>query len=151
MPKYMETFAMSGQSEPYQIRDKEAARAYDLNVKAINHRGFSTEAPENTIPAYIMSKNKGFTYVEADVSFTSDGVAVLLHDATIDRTSDGTGNISSMTYEYALQYDFGSWFSAEYAGVKIPTFTEFVTLCKRLGLHPYIELKSNGSYTQSRR
>lgn len=122
---------------------------YDLNVKAINHRGYSVEAPENTIPAYIMSKRKGFTYVECDVSFTSDGVAVLLHDATIDRTSDGTGNISSVTYEQALQYDFGSWFSSDYTGVKIPTFTEFIVLCKRLGLHPYIELKSNGSYTQS--
>lgn len=122
---------------------------YDLNVKAINHRGYSAESPENTIPAYIMSKQKGFTYVECDVSFTSDGVAVLLHDATIDRTSNGSGNISNMTYEQVLQYDFGSWFSPDYAGVKIPTFTEFVVLCKRLGLHPYIELKSNGSYTQA--
>ena len=150
MAKYMETFAAEGMSEPYVIRDKEAARInYDLNVKAVNHRGFSAESPENTIPAYIMSKKKGFTYVECDVSFTSDGVAVLLHDATIDRTSNGSGNISSMTYDQVLQYDFGSWFSSEYAGVKIPTFTEFITLCKRLGLHPYIELKSNGSYTQS--
>ena len=122
---------------------------YDLNVKAVNHRGYSAESPENTIPAYIMSKRKGFTYVECDVSFTSDGVAVLLHDATIDRTSDGSGDISSMSYAQVLQYDFGSWFSAEYAGVKIPTFTEFIVLCKRLGLHPYIELKSNGSYTQA--
>lgn len=122
---------------------------YDLNVKAVNHRGYSTGAPENTIPAYIMSKQKGFTYVECDVSFTSDGVAVLLHDATIDRTSNGSGNISNMTYEQVLQYDFGSWLSSEYEGVKIPTFMEFIILCKRLGLHPYIELKSNGSYTQA--
>lgn len=122
---------------------------YDLNVKAVNHRGYSAEAPENTIPAYIMSKNKGFTYVECDVAFTSDGVAVLLHDATIDRTSNGTGNISSMTYEEVLSYDFGSWFSSEYAGTKIPTFTEFIILCKNLGLHPYIELKSTDSYTQA--
>lgn len=122
---------------------------YDLNVKAINHRGYSAESPENTIPAYIMSKQKGFTYVECDVSFTSDGVAVLLHDATIDRTSNGSGSISKMTYAKALTYDFGSWFSADFAGVKIPTFTEFIMTCKGLGLHPYIELKSNGSYTQA--
>lgn len=122
---------------------------YDLNVKAINHRGYSSESPENTIPAYIMSKQKGFTYVECDVSFTSDGVAVLLHDATIDRTSNGSGSISNMTYAKALSYDFGSWFSDEFAGVKIPTFTEFIMTCKGLGLHPYIELKSNGSYTQA--
>lgn len=121
---------------------------YDLNVKAINHRGYSYEAPENTIPAYIMSKHKGFTYVEGDVSFTEDNVAVLLHDATIDRTSDGSGNITTLKYQEVLQYDFGSWFSEEYKGVKIPTFIEWITLCKNLGLHPYIELKSAGGYTQ---
>lgn len=122
---------------------------YDLNVKAVNHRGYSAEAPENTIPAYIMSKLKGFTYVECDVAFTSDNVAVLLHDATIDRTSNGSGNLSSFTYNQLLEYDFGSWFSGDYAGVKIPTFKEFIMLCKKIGLHPYIELKSSDSYTQA--
>lgn len=122
---------------------------YDLNVKAINHRGYSSEAPENTIPAFIMSKQKGFTYVEGDVSFTKDNVAVLLHDATIDRTSNGTGDITTLKYQEVLQYDFGSWFSEEYAGVKIPTFKEWMICCKNLGLHPYIELKSTGGYTQS--
>ena len=121
---------------------------YDLNVKAVNHRGYSKGAPENTLPAYIMSKQMGYTYVEADVSFTSDGVAVLLHDATIDRTSDGSGKISEMTYADALAYDFGSWFDVQYTGVKMPTFTEFIMLCKKLGLHPYIELKQHDSYTE---
>ena len=122
---------------------------YDVNVKAINHRGYSTEAPENTIPAYIMSKKKGFKYVECDVAFTSDNVAVLLHDTTIDRTSDGSGNISSLTYADVLQYDFGSWKSTEYTGTTIPTFEEFIMLCKAVGLHPYIELKSSGAYTEA--
>ena len=117
------------------------------DVLAINHRGYSKEAPENTIPAYILSKQKGYNYVECDVSFTADGVAVLLHDETIDRTSDGSGNISQLTYQQILQYDFGSWFSTKYTGTKIPTFSEFIRYCKGLGLHPYIELKSNGGYT----
>lgn len=121
---------------------------YDVNVKAIAHRGYSTTAPENTIPAYIMAKKQGFNYAECDVSFTSDGVAVLLHDRTIDRTSDGSGSIGNMTYAEVLQYDFGSWKSSDYAGVKIASFDEFVMTCKALGIHPYIELKSNGSYTQ---
>ena len=122
---------------------------YDLNVKAINHRGYSYESPENTIPAYIMSKDKGFTYVEGDVAFTKDNVAVLLHDNTIDRTSNGSGKITDFNYQELLQYDFGSWFSSEYEGVRIPTFKEWILLCKNLGLHPYIELKSSGSYTQA--
>ena len=128
---------------------KTGGNNYDLNVKAINHRGYSYEAPENTIPAYIMSKQKGFTYVEGDVSFTKDSVAVLLHDSTINRTSNGTGDITKLYYEEVLQYDFGSWFSKEYTGVKIPTFKEWMICCKNLGLHPYIELKSAGGYTQA--
>lgn len=121
---------------------------YDINIHSVNHRGYSTVAPENTIPAYILSKQNGFTYVEADVSFTSDGVAVLLHDSTIDRTSNGSGSVSLLTYSELLTYDFGSWKSSSYAGTKIPSFEKFIKLCKLISLHPYIELKSNGSYTQ---
>lgn len=121
--------------------------SYDQNVRSVNHRGYSTQAPENTIPAYILSKQMGFSYAECDVSFTSDGVAVLLHDDTVDRTSSGSGYISNMTYAQAAQYDFGSWKSADYAGTKIPTFEEFIATCKGLCLHPYIELKNNGAYT----
>lgn len=123
---------------------------YDENVKGVNHRGYSTTAPENTIPAYIMSKKMGFKYVECDVSFTSDGVPVLLHDSTIDRTSNGSGSINALTLEQVKQYDFGSWKGEQYAGTQIPTFDEFIKCCKNICLHPYIELKSNGSYTQEK-
>lgn len=118
----------------------------NCNIKSVNHRGFYS-APENTIPAYILSKQNGYKYVECDVSFTSDNVAVLLHDATIDRTSDGSGKITEMTYSEALRYDYGSWKSEAYAGTHIPTLEEFLLTCRGLGLHPYIELKP-GSYTK---
>ena len=118
-------------------------------MRSVSHRGYNTVAPENTIPAYVLAKKMGFDIAECDVSFTSDGVAVLLHDETIDRTSDGSGNIASMTYEQAVQYDFGSWKSAEYAGTKIPTFEEFIRVCKEIQLHPYIELKNGSTYTQA--
>ena len=123
---------------------------YDRVFHSIAHRGYSTVAPENTLPAYRLAKEMGFIYVECDVSFTKDGVAVLLHDDTIDRTSDGSGKISELTYEELLKYDFGSWKNTKYAGTAIPTFEEFIALCKELGLHPYIELKSSGKYTQSK-
>ena len=122
---------------------------FDKTVHSINHRGYSLSAPENTLPAYILSKEKGFSYVEADVSFTKDNVAVLLHDSTIDRTSNGSGNINTFNYEDLLQYDFGSWKDEKYSGTHIPTFSEFIILCKNIGLHPYIELKSSGAYTES--
>lgn len=119
------------------------------HMKAVNHRGYNTVAPENTMPAYKLSVQMGFRYVETDISFTSDNVPVLLHDATIDRTSNGTGSISSMTLAQARTYDFGAWKAAEYAGTKIPTLEEFLIFCRNSGLHPYLELKDNGDYTQS--
>lgn len=130
---------------------------YDRVVESVNHRGYNTVAPENTIPAFKLSKQQGFNFVETDVSFTSDGVAVLLHDASINRTArnadgstiENTVNIGSITYEQALEYDFGIWKNQRYAGTKIPTLAEFLALCRNIMLHPYIELKSNGGYTQA--
>lgn len=129
------------------LNKAEAAIDYDKIVRSINHRGYCAEAPENTLAAYRLSKAMGFNYVEADISFTKDGVPVLSHDATINRCSNGTGSIAEMTYEQLRTYDFGSWKSADYAGEKMPNFKEFIRLCRSLGLHPYIELKSNGAYT----
>ena len=113
---------------------------------SVGHRGWY-KAPENTLSAYRESYNNGFKYVECDVQFTKDGIPVLLHDDTIDRTSNGSGYLSQMTYAEVSQYDFSyddndtvNDFSA-YRGEKIPTFEEFIALCKELGLHPYIEIK----------
>ena len=119
---------------------------YDKYVKGINHRGYSADAPENTIPAFKLSAKKGFKIVESDVQFTSDNVPVMLHDTTIDRTSNGTGAINSMTYAQVRQYDFGSWKGSEFAGTKIPTLYEFLACCKACGLSPRIEFKDGVRY-----
>jgi len=119
----------------------------DYEIKSINHRGFNLLAPENTLEAYRLSYLQGFKYVECDISFTKDGIPVLLHDDTIDRTSNGTGAIKDLTLAEARQYDYGSWFSAEWAGVQIPTLEEFLMLCKEYNLHPYIEIKWNNSFS----
>lgn len=138
-------------------------------VKGIIHRGYNYStsasgtfvvnntdgAPENTLPAYILAAKKGFKYVETDVSFTSDGVPVLLHDETINRTSNGTGAIASLTLAQARSYKFNrinysgvSQTIPGYDSVTIPTFEEFLVLCRNLSLHPYIELKMN-AYTEA--
>lgn len=134
-----------GGDEPVSV----AAIDYDMNFKSVAHRGFSAEAPENTIPAYRLARQKGFKYAETDVAFTSDGVPVLLHDASINRTSNGTGNLASLTFDQVRQYDFGSWKSSKYAGTQIPSFEEFLVFCKRALLHPYIEMKSDTTYTEA--
>lgn len=130
------------------------------NVKVVNHRGYNTIAPENTLPAFEMSSTLGYKYVECDVLFTSDGVPVIMHDDTIDRTcclaSDGsavTGNIAidSISYSTLIStYDACSaaqW--ATWKGVKVPTFAEFMYCCKAMNLHAWVELKWTHTYTQS--
>lgn len=118
------------------------------NKRLVSHRGYNETAPENTMSAFQKSYEYGYKYVETDVTFTADDVPVLLHDDSIDRTSNGSGKIGSLTYEYVRTLDFGSWKSEEYAGEKIPSFDEFMAFCSTHDIHPYVELKSN--ITQNR-
>lgn len=118
-------------------------------VKSINHRGWY-ECPEETVTAYKQSALHGFDFVECDVRLTSDGVPVLLHDATINRTArnadgteiSGTINIADITYAQALEYDFGIYMGSQYAGEKIATLDDLLTLCRNTGMRPYVELQS---------
>lgn len=114
----------------------------DAIVRGINHRGYCIEAPENTLPAFRLSKLKGFHYVEADIRFTSDDVPVLIHDGTVDRTSDGSGEVGKIRFEDLRQLDFGGWKAKEFEGTGIPSLEEFLALCRDIDLIPYIELKS---------
>ena len=81
------------------------------------------------------------------MQFTSDGVAMILHDETIDRTSNGSGKLYELTYAQVMAYDFGSWKDARFTGVKIPTLEETLLLCKNIGLGIYLEFKPFGPYT----
>lgn len=121
------------------------------NVISVAHRGLSQTYPENTLVAYKAAKTAGFFVAETDVDWTSDNVPVLLHDSTINRTArnaDGTElsstvSIRSITYEQALEYDFGVWKGEQFAGTEIPTFDQFIRLCRDVGINPFIELKYN--------
>lgn len=117
-------------------------------INSVNHRGFSAEAPENTLAAFRMSKQKGFGTVECDVRFTKDGVPVILHDKTVNRTSNGRGEVSDLTFDELLQLDFGSWKGEVFQGEKIPTFLQFLQLCQSLKLNAYVEVKEGASAEQ---
>lgn len=114
----------------------------DAIMKGVNHRGYSKTAPENTLPAYRLSKLHGFNCVETDIQFTSDGIPVLLHDESIDRTSNGQGKIQNMSLSEVRSFDFGSWKDPSFRGTQIPTLEEFLSLCAELGLSPHLELKA---------
>lgn len=129
------------------ISTHNSLNAAKRNTKSINHRGWFT-APENTLIAFMQSKYYGFDCVETDIRATKDGVFVLLHDPTIDRVSDGTGNIADLTYEQVLQYDFGVYKGEQYAGIKICTLTELLDFCKWTSVEPYLELKNTLSENQ---
>jgi glycerophosphoryl diester phosphodiesterase len=70
----------------------------DEGVMAIGHRGFMGRAPENTIASFAAAQATGAVYVEVDVRAARDGVLVLMHDATVDRTTAGKGRVAEMAY-----------------------------------------------------
>lgn len=115
---------------------------YDYVLRGVNHRGYCTVAPENTLPAYRLSRLHGFTFVETDVRFTSDNIPVCIHDASVSRTSNGDGTVKGMTFTQLRDLDFGSWKDSSFVDTKIPTFEEFLSLCNSIDLIPYIELKT---------
>ena len=94
------------------------------------HRGYSSIAPENTLPAFQAAIDFGADYVELDVQMTSDGVVMVSHDPSLVRCTGVDKEICDMTYEEVRELDAGSSFSQKYAGTKIPTLQEVIDLCK---------------------
>lgn len=119
-------------------------------ITLLAHRGASIEAPENTMSAFRLAEKKGCRAIETDLCFTKDNVPVLMHDGTINRTSNRSGNVSSYTYFQIRKLDFGSWKSKKYKNEKIPTLDEFFQFCSRKNITPYVELKPRRGYTKAK-
>jgi len=94
----------------------------------IAHRGASTHAPENTLPAFKKAIELGAGGIELDVQLSSDGHLVVIHDEKVDRTSNGKGLVKDKTLSELQSLDFGGWFSKEFNGTKIPLFDEVLEL-----------------------
>ena len=112
-------------------------------MKIYAHRGASGTHPENTLPAFKEAAQLDIHGVELDVHLTKDGELVVIHDETIDRTSNGSGYIKDLTMADLRAFDFGSWFSADFAGVSIPTLEEVLKVYQGSNHHVNIELKSD--------
>ena len=115
----------------------------------VNHRGYSKTAPENTFPAFVLSKEKGFKIIETDLQYSKDGVPVLIHDTTVDRTSNASGDVNKLTYEQLRTLDFGFWKSEIYAGTTIPSLEEFLSFCKENEMKMYLELKAGINHARA--
>jgi len=113
-------------------------------VGAIGHRGGSFgRAPDNTLAAVRAAIADGAAGIEVDTRLTADGVCVCFHDSTVDRTTDGTGEVASKTLAELKALDAGSWFDPSFAGERVPTLAEVLAEAKGK-VFVYLDLKVNG-------
>src|SRR5207247_1736958 len=107
----------------------------------VGHRGAMGYAPENTFASYERAVALGVDAVECDVHLSADGVPVVIHDHTLDRTTDGRGPVRDHTLEQLKRLDAGAWRGAEFAGQRLPTLDELLGWCASRVPLP-IELKN---------
>ncbi len=107
----------------------------------IGHRGAAAAAPENTLAGMRMAHQLGARWVEFDVRLSADGQCIVLHDDTVDRTSDGRGEAAHLSFATLRRHDVGAWFGARFAGERIPSLEEVVDLLGALDLGANVEIK----------
>jgi len=112
--------------------------------EVVAHRGFSAVAPENTLVAIRKAIEAGATGCEFDVYAAKDGPVVLMHDATVNRTTDGNGKVTELTVAELGRLDAGSWKDQRYAGESVPTLKEALKTLKGSGCQAVIEIKMEG-------
>ncbi len=109
--------------------------------RVIAHRGMSSLAPENTLAAFRLCADHGVRWFEFDCDVLADGTVVVIHDATLDRTTDHKGEVHALTLADLDDVDAGSWFDPRFAGEPVPTLRQVVDLMNEAGLDANLELK----------
>ena len=112
----------------------------------IAHRGASGNAPENTMAAFRKALALGATFIETDLQLSRDARFVAIHDATVNRTTNGEGAVHDLTLAELRRLDAGSWFGSEFAGERIPTLEEILQFSKKNDVVFYLEMKPAGSW-----
>jgi glycerophosphoryl diester phosphodiesterase len=114
------------------------------NVLIASHRGASMRAPEDTIPAFETAFDLGVDIVEMDIQVTLDGAYVIMHDDTVDRTTDGTGRVGDLTLAQikALHVDDSSYGNV-HGDVRVPTFAEALAVVRERGGQAYLDMKTD--------
>lgn len=109
--------------------------------RVVAHRGGGKLAPENTLAALDEGARLAHAMVEFDAKLSLDDIVFLLHDDTVERTSDGTGAARDKRYAELAALDAGAWFDARFAGVRMPTLEQAAARCLQLGLLANVEIK----------
>jgi glycerophosphoryl diester phosphodiesterase len=109
----------------------------DTSIIVAAHRGLKCDYPENTLLAFQKALESGADMLEFDLRLSKDGVVMVIHDETLDRTTNGSGSVSEYTSAELKRLDAGGWFGKVYEGLKIPSFDE---LCRLLADYPDVLL-----------
>jgi glycerophosphoryl diester phosphodiesterase len=109
--------------------------------RILAHRGGGALAPENTLAAIGRGHALGFRAIEIDARLTRDEVPVVIHDRTLERTTDGAGAVAEATAAQVARLDAGSWFGPQYRGEPVPTLADAVAYCRARGIWINLEIK----------
>ncbi len=107
----------------------------------IAHRGAGRLAPENTLAAFRLGASHGYRMFECDAKLSADGVVFLLHDATLERTTNGHGTAGEQSWQQLSRLDAGGWLSRHHAGEPLATLSALSRFCLANGFHLNIEIK----------
>lgn len=114
---------------------------HQQSTKMVCHRGANYAAPENTLVAAQLCFGQGFNYVEVDVRTTKDGHLVVIHDASVDRTTNGVGRVDKLDLSELRRLDAGSWYGSFYTDQKVPLLSEMLNLASKYNYGLYIDVK----------
>ena len=128
-------------NEKIELIDKQQLPTLPVHY-VVAHRGFSAAAPENTMAAFTLAGEARAHVCESDLRFTSDGIAVCMHNASVDSMTDGSGQVSNLTYAQisSLKIDAGNGIE-EYPDERVPLFRDFISVCAQYNMTALIDIK----------
>lgn len=112
-----------------------------IQTPVIAHRGAMAGAPENTLAALRLAQKQGAFWAEIDIKITLDGVPILMHDDTLERTTNGHGQVADLSWEVIRHLDAGSWFHPSFANERVPRLEEALRLAVDLEMQLNVEIK----------
>lgn len=110
-------------------------------LQVIAHRGYKMHAPENTLPAMAMAIARGADAIEMDVQVSADGVLYLMHNTTVDATTEGTGSVAALSSAYLDACLITACIGTPWAGTTVPRFADVLALARRHSIRCYPEIK----------